>query len=226
MIQIEVCDMRAAGKPGYVAKLDEYQERCFLQAKAYSSHGTSAKQVTYEISEDGVYEVCDANFGERKRKISFVVVRDGQDVFWSDSLREATSHADHLDGKIEDWAVCREEPIISNRTIDKPYPGIKSQPEQIKESPDVEVKALDLDGQRWLRVYLKSDIAFRLFLNRVKAIPGREYKNKGWSIPPDSVLLFRAEIERTERGELTKSPFRFSISEKAKEAMLMESVNA
>lgn len=78
MITITVCDMRAAGKPGYVAKLNGTQKG-FLHAKGYSKHGTSAKNVTYEIDESvesnhGLFEICDANYGGRKRRISYLAI--------------------------------------------------------------------------------------------------------------------------------------------------------
>jgi len=50
-MEISVCDMRGAGKPGYVAKLLDGNELGFLSAKSYSSHGSSRKTVTYEVSE-------------------------------------------------------------------------------------------------------------------------------------------------------------------------------
>lgn len=76
-IQITICDMRAAGKPGYVAKI-EGTRKDFLSNRKADSFTTSAKNVHYEISEDGIYEVCDANFGSRKRNIYFIQVENGE----------------------------------------------------------------------------------------------------------------------------------------------------
>lgn len=109
MIEIEVCDMRAAGKPGYVAKITgEHNEKNFLNAASYSGHGASAKTISYEIKEDGIYEICDANFGGRKRRIEFVLIENGEIVKSADSLSEL-------------------KPKPQAPTVQASYPGLKQE---------------------------------------------------------------------------------------------------
>jgi hypothetical protein len=226
----EVCDMRAAGKPGYVAKITDKREKQFLAAKDYSAHGASAKQVSYEISEDGIYEICDANFGGRKRKISFVLIRNGNDVFWADSLQEVESHADCLDGKVEVWAVAPKEVMISSHTVspavESSYPGLKPEEDQVEDSVDVEIATCKLQEERFIQVKMKSDNAFKLFMPDMKnRVRGRKWNesSKSWLIPVENGLLLRELIEeRTIRTNGIRMPMNFKISTKAKEAMLMD----
>lgn len=128
---IEVCDMRAANKPGYVARISESREKHFLIAKSYSSHGASAKQVCYEIVDDGIYEICDANFGGRKRKISFIVVKNGECVFEVDNLPDAERHEDYLNGKLEQWV-----------TDGVALPELEGTPKQVAWATDIRSTAI------------------------------------------------------------------------------------
>jgi hypothetical protein len=130
-MQISVDDMRGAGKAGYVAKIGDRFEKHFLTAAEYSGHGASRKTVTYEISEDGVYEVCDANYGARKRKISFLVVKNGQCVFESEKLDDAYRHFDVLTGRLEAWA-----------TDGDVLPELEGSPKQIAWAVDIRSKAI------------------------------------------------------------------------------------
>jgi hypothetical protein len=86
-MEITVTDMRAAGKPGYVAKIVDSQKQ-FLQAKSHSNHGSSAKQITYELTDDGIYEICDGNFGGRKRNINFIKFESGEVIQESENLAD------------------------------------------------------------------------------------------------------------------------------------------
>lgn len=86
MIEIKVQDMRFRGKPGYVAKIVN-GEKQFLHGDC-DDHSASTKNLTYQIVEDGIYEICDANFGSRKRDISFIKVVDGEITSETDSLAE------------------------------------------------------------------------------------------------------------------------------------------
>lgn len=141
MGEIEICDMRGAGKPDYVAKIDDRREKHFLVATKYTNHGTSAKKVTYTITEDGIYEVCDANFGGRKRKVTYILVENDKAIFESESLQEAERQRDHLDGKIESWVIAPEEPMITDRTID--LPQLQGSEKQISWAEDIRSKLLE-----------------------------------------------------------------------------------
>jgi len=70
-VLIKISDMRAASKPGYVAKIVN-GEKNFLSTKDRSGYSKSRETLIFELTEDGVYEVCDANFGGRKRNIYFI----------------------------------------------------------------------------------------------------------------------------------------------------------
>lgn len=116
-IQITICDMRAAGKPGYVARIQDGQ-KAFLNSRKADSFTTSAKDVHYEISEDGIYEICDANFGERKRNIRFIKVESGNIVEESKSLsalQVAGIELPELTGSTKqvDWAEAIREKLIA-----------------------------------------------------------------------------------------------------------------
>ena len=127
--------MRAAGKPGYVAKIENGQKN-FLTNRKADSFTTSAKDVHYEISEDGIYEICDANFGGRKRNIKFLKIENGEivqesetlialqvgdielpeltgsakQVSWAESIREKMiAKLKEMGKEVPDWAFVRTE---------------------------------------------------------------------------------------------------------------------
>lgn len=107
-MEFTVTDMRAANKPGYIAQIVDGKEH-FLSAKSYDSYGTSAKKVTYEVSEDGIYKICDANFGSRKRDIKFIKIENGEITKTEYSLADIiTSEMEfpELEGSTKqiDWA--------------------------------------------------------------------------------------------------------------------------
>ncbi|MBE9037188.1 hypothetical protein [aff. Roholtiella sp. LEGE 12411] len=85
MVEIKVDDMRAAGKPGYVAKIVNGEKK-FLNAAIQDKYSSSKVAKIYKISEDGIYEICDANFGGRKRRINFIKVEDGEIIEESENL--------------------------------------------------------------------------------------------------------------------------------------------
>lgn len=212
-IEVTVCDMRAAGKPGYVAKIVN-REKIFLQGTS-ENHGTSAKNITFQIVEDGVYEICDANFGGRKRKIEYWLVVDGEIESATDSLREITNptHAT-LDAK-----PTNPPPVAA-------YPGLKSVEQQQSEDPDITVRSSTLRGQAGFLVKIKGDRTLRLFLPRFKAnVPDREWcaSVTAWFVPESSGLSLRAELEHAATaGKLSADPFRVSVGRKAKVAMGMD----
>lgn len=115
MITRTVCDMRGAGKPGYVAKILDNRDKSFLVAKSYDRHGTSAKNVTFEITEDGIYEICDANFGGRKRRITFILVQNGEITCESELLNECEKRQSGF----PEWTIEEQDnaPMISDRTV-------------------------------------------------------------------------------------------------------------
>lgn len=118
--------MRGRGKPGYVAKIVDRQKQ-FLNPKTYSVHGTSAKQLTYEFKEDGIYEVCDANFGGRRRNISFIKLENGETVAESEVLAEllVTEELPELEGSVKqvDWATnIRQSYLAKIKQLNKPTP--------------------------------------------------------------------------------------------------------
>jgi hypothetical protein len=94
-VEVKISDMRAAGKPGYVAKIVE-REKVFLSAKDRSGYSTSRETLVFELSEDGIYEVCDANFGSSKRNIYFIRLEDGEEVDRSDILNELIVKSESL----------------------------------------------------------------------------------------------------------------------------------
>lgn len=231
-IEIEICDMRAAGKPGYVAKIGQNREKIFLNAKCYSAHKTSAKKVLYEITQDGIYEVCDANFGWRKRRVNFLLIRNDEIAFESESLSEVERKENFLNGKEEEWAVMPEEDLGirgSDRRVDVPIPtpvSAVSLPSELVRDCDVEIKAFEREGQKWLRVFNRSDAGFRFFMPAMKLrVNGRKYNDSGkcWDIPPNSVMLLRELIEEyTIRTNGIRMQLEINISPTAKNVMAME----
>jgi hypothetical protein len=224
MIEITVCDMRAADKAGYVAKL-EGKDRQFLNAKSYSGHGVSAKNISYEISEEayGLYEICDANYGNRKRRISYLAVT-------------ATNGWQEFEARKEAEAFIAPPPVTAAIAVSTPtaqaapvaaaYPGLKAEAEPEKPPADVEVATCKWKDERWLQVKMKSDDAFKLFMPDMKnRVPGRTWidASRSWLIPMDSALLFRELIEeRTIRLNGIRKAMSFEVSGKAKEMMAMD----
>lgn len=88
MIEITIDDMRAAGKAGYVAKISSGGDKQFLHPQVRSGHSSSRERLTFKLGEDGIYEVCDANFGSRKRHIYFLKIEGGEQMATADSLAE------------------------------------------------------------------------------------------------------------------------------------------
>ncbi len=229
MIKVEVCDMRGAGKAGYVAKL-EGRDRNFLIAARYSGHGSSAKQVEYEIAEDayGIYEICDANYGGRKRDIQFLAVSDhGFDTFFT--RKEAEAFA----AKVESTAapaIPAAAPLPDPLEVAPQYPGLKpvAEREEESESFDVQVSTCKLKGNLHLTVKMISDSAFKFFMPDMKnRVRGRIWNEsiKSWLIPCDgtSPLLLREIIEqRTIRTNGIRTAMKFKISLKAKAEMLLD----
>ena len=223
MICISVCDMRAADKSGYVAKLDG-KERIFLGAKSYSNHGVSAKTVSYEIAEEayGLYEICDANYGGRKRRIFYLAVAPhGWEEF--DDLKAAESFASALPAEVptESTTVAINEPVVTPT-----YPGLKSEAE--KEAPEIDVEVLTcrLKDESFLQVKMKSDRAFKLFMPDMKnQVHGRKWNeaSRSWLIPSDSVMLLRGIIEEyTIRTNGMRMEMSFKISTKSREMMAID----
>lgn len=225
MISVTVDDMRAAGKPGYVAKLVG-SDRQFLNADSYSGHGASRKQITYKISEDeiGLYEICDANFGARKRRISFIAVSlSGWEQFADrkdaeNFLNPPTDTVTHTPEKVG----------ATGESVQASYPGLK--PESVATeaaiSLDVRAAVCNFKEQRFLKVEIKSDDGFKLFLPDMKnRVPGREWNagSKCWLIPLDSALQLREVIEeRTIRTNGIRKPLNIEITGKAKEIMAID----
>jgi hypothetical protein len=85
-LTIKVTDMRARGKNGYVAKILGDGSKNFLRAIHQTGYGTSAKTLTFEIKEDGIYEVSDANFGGRKKNVTFYKIESGRIVGESEEV--------------------------------------------------------------------------------------------------------------------------------------------
>ncbi len=117
MLEIKVDDMRAAGKPGYVAKVVN-GEKIFLNVADQDKYSSSKVTKLYQISEDGIYEICDANFGSRKRSINFIRVENGEIAEESENLNDLileNSGLPELEGsqKQIDWAVSIREKYLA-----------------------------------------------------------------------------------------------------------------
>jgi hypothetical protein len=117
MLEIKVDDMRAAGKPGYVAKIVN-GEKIFLNTSEQNKYGSSKVTKLYQISEDGIYEICDANFGGRKRSINFIKVENKEIVEESENLNKLVAEAlelPELQGSTKqvDWATSIREKYLA-----------------------------------------------------------------------------------------------------------------
>jgi len=229
MIQIEVCDMRGAGKAGYVAKL-EGRDRNFLIAASYSDHGSSAKQVKYEIAEDayGIYEICDANYGNRKRDIQFLAVAvHGFDTFFT--RKKAETFAAKVKSAAAP-AIPATSPLPAPVEAAPQYPGLKpaAEREEAPESFDIQISTCKYKEVPHLAVKMISDSAFKFFMPDMKnRVHGRIWNAsiKSWLIPCDgaATLLLREIIEeRTIRTNGIRTAMKFKISGKAKAEMLID----
>lgn len=87
MVELIVSTMPARGKRGYVAKVDN-SEKSFLRESERTGYGSSHTKLTYQISEDGVYEVQDANFGSSRINRYFLKIENGEITQESESLSE------------------------------------------------------------------------------------------------------------------------------------------
>lgn len=212
MIKIRVCDMRAAGKPGYVARVVG-SDRQFLNAASYEGHGSSAKHINYEISESesGIYEICDANYGGRKRSISYMAVNNGEfSEFYS--LQDAILWMEPKQPAIE--------PIKVETVVE---------PDAAK--PDVRIKSITqhpntAKARAILRVENLSGDASKYFLPKLKQhVPDREWNEgkRAWDVPVASAMFLREQIEACSiRTEGIRKPLRFELSNAAKTAMAID----
>ena len=92
---IVIDDMRAAGKNGYIAKIIE-EKRQFLHPCERTGYGASKNKLTFDLTEDGIYEVCDANFGGRKRNIYFLKIENGIEIERTDTLAELLTSSEEF----------------------------------------------------------------------------------------------------------------------------------
>lgn len=74
---IVIDDMRSRGKIGYVAKRLSNGQKQFLSPAERTGYSTSRQKLTFDITEDGIYEVCDANFGSSKKHLYYLKIEDG-----------------------------------------------------------------------------------------------------------------------------------------------------
>ena len=114
---IKVDNMIAAGKKGYVAKI-EGGDRQFLRASEQTGYGYSRQVLAFEITEDGIYEIQDANFGGKLRR-DYIKIQDGGIIERTESLNSllASEESDlpELEGsqKQIDWAFNIRERFIA-----------------------------------------------------------------------------------------------------------------
>jgi len=108
-IKIQVDDMISAGKRGYLAKI-ENGKRFFLPTIDRTGYGHSKQILFFEISEDGIYEIQDANFGGRRNR-QCIKVENGEIVAEENSfielLASEESNLPELEGsqKQINWAL-------------------------------------------------------------------------------------------------------------------------
>lgn len=130
-VEISVSDMRAAGKPGYVARI-EGQDRQFLTAHQYpGGHGSSHKTVIYRVSLNnlGLFEICDANYGGQKRKLTYLAISSTAD--WSE---------------FDDRAEAERFLNPPQSIVASAYPGLKQEVEAEEPVFDVRISRL-VNGQ-------------------------------------------------------------------------------
>lgn len=115
---IKVDNMIAAGKKGYVAKI-EGGDRQFLRASEQTGYGYSRQVLAFEITEDGIYEIQDANFGGKLRR-DYIKIQDGEIIERTESLNsllasEESDKLPELEGsqKQVDWAFNIREKLIA-----------------------------------------------------------------------------------------------------------------
>lgn len=80
--------MKARGKNGYVALLENgyINKKIFLSPSKRSGYNTSAVTLTFNIQEDGIYQIVDANYGSSKRSQYFILVKNGEILIKSENL--------------------------------------------------------------------------------------------------------------------------------------------
>jgi len=222
MIEITIASMRYTSKPSYIAKLDG-KKRQFLSRKSVDDHRKSTQKHTYEISEDdcGLYEICDANYGSRKRSLSYLAVKEGN---WEEFSYRAEAEAFLNPPQV--IAATVAQATIPADIAPPSYPGLKPAVEAPPVDADVKVSTCKLDGDRFLHLKMQSEDAFKLFMPEMKKrVYGRIWNDPGrcWLIPMDSVMLLREMIEeRTIRANGMRKSMIFEITGKAKEAMAMD----
>jgi hypothetical protein len=192
MVVVEICDMRSSGKAGYVARLGK-SDRVFLRASGYpDGHGGSTKRLQFEISDPGLYEICDANYGGRKRKISYLAILPGGEFEEFESRKDAENY-------LNPPAAQKAEPV---------------------DRPDVKIGRLK-DGRLKVELLSDAAFKFFL-PDLKSRVPGRVFNqaSKCWVVPPNSVLQLREVIEeRTDRTNGIRACLRFDLSEGTKMAM-------
>lgn len=98
--------MPARGKRGYVAKLENNQ-KIFEREVERDNYGSSCSNLVFELTEDGIYEVQDANFGSRKVNRYYLKLKDGEIFEESNELSDLFDFdLPELNGtqKQTDWA--------------------------------------------------------------------------------------------------------------------------
>lgn len=85
---VTIDDMRSRGKAGYVARILSGGEKQFIHPIERTGYSTSRQQLTFQLTEDGIYEVCDANFGSSKRNIYFVLIENSEERDRADTLAQ------------------------------------------------------------------------------------------------------------------------------------------
>ncbi|MFM5933528.1 MAG: hypothetical protein ACKPKT_05295 [Dolichospermum sp.] len=113
---IKVDHMIAAEKRGYVAKI-EGNDRQFLKVSERTGYGYSKQVLTFEIKEDGIYEIQDANFGGKLRR-DYIKIQDGEIIERFKSLESLLASEEllpELEGspKQIDWAFNIRERFIA-----------------------------------------------------------------------------------------------------------------
>jgi hypothetical protein len=118
MFEIEVDDMIARGKKGFIAKIVSGGERQFLPVISRTGYSHSKEVLTYQIEDDGIYEIQDANFGGRLRR-EYIKVENSEIVAREKSLDTLlaadVTNLPELEGseKQVDWAFNIREKLIA-----------------------------------------------------------------------------------------------------------------
>lgn len=74
---IVIDDMRGAGKIGYVARRLSNGDKQFIHPTERTGYSTSRQKLTFNITIDGIYEICDANFGSSKKHKYYLKIENG-----------------------------------------------------------------------------------------------------------------------------------------------------